>query len=143
MLRDDEGVGTMGEASLVAVVTQHPGFTMLAIAIAKDTVRTTCIKLEKKIRRIGQSQLTSLTTVGSRCSLASDSAARQTESIVGTAQGGIYDGSSAFLDLPRVLCTAGGKREGVEGVIGLGARALPLSLPLPWVWPVAARELVR
>jgi hypothetical protein len=38
MLRDGEGVRTMGGASLVAVVAQHPGFTMLAIAIAKDTV---------------------------------------------------------------------------------------------------------
>jgi hypothetical protein len=48
MLRDGEGVRTMGEASIVAVVAQRPGFTMLAIAITKDTVQTTCIELERK-----------------------------------------------------------------------------------------------
>jgi hypothetical protein len=50
MFRDSEGVGAMGEASFVAVVAQHPGLTMLAIAIAKDTVRTTCIELERNQR---------------------------------------------------------------------------------------------
>jgi hypothetical protein len=48
VLRDGEGVRTMGEASLVAVVAQNPRFSMLAIAIAKDTVRATCIELERK-----------------------------------------------------------------------------------------------
>jgi hypothetical protein len=53
--RNSEGVGGMGKASLLAVVAQHPRFTMLAIAIAKDAVRTTCIKLEGEIRGVGQS----------------------------------------------------------------------------------------
>jgi hypothetical protein len=38
VLRDGEGMGAMGEASLIAVVTQRPRLTMLAIAIAKDAV---------------------------------------------------------------------------------------------------------
>jgi hypothetical protein len=50
MLRDGESMGAMGEAALVTVVAQHPGLTMLAIAIAKDTVRTTCIELERNQR---------------------------------------------------------------------------------------------
>ena len=50
MLRDGESMGAMGEASLVTMVAQHPGLPMLAIAIAKDTVRTTCIELERNQR---------------------------------------------------------------------------------------------
>jgi hypothetical protein len=45
MLWDGEGVGAIGEASLLAVVAQHPQFTMLAVAIAEDTVGASRIEL--------------------------------------------------------------------------------------------------
>jgi hypothetical protein len=45
-LRDGEGVGAMGEVSLLAVVTQHPRFTMLTIVIAEDAAGASRIELE-------------------------------------------------------------------------------------------------
>jgi hypothetical protein len=41
----------MGKVSLVAVITEGTGDTMLAFAIAKNAVRTTCVKLEEENQR--------------------------------------------------------------------------------------------
>ncbi|KAJ7678840.1 hypothetical protein B0H14DRAFT_2655703 [Mycena olivaceomarginata] len=45
MFWDGEGVGAMGEASLLAVVAQHSRFTMLAVAIAEDAVGASRVEL--------------------------------------------------------------------------------------------------